>query len=138
MYPTVKITTNVCVCVRSRHDLFWYAFSPKIPLTLNKGFAIPAWFDVSTLNEDAPENESDILRAVDKVHALLDEELARTRLPPKKLILGGFSQGGALALYAALTYHRPLGAVLILSSWIPLHKSFPDVSWWYYNVLGTI
>jgi lysophospholipase II len=102
--------------------------SPKIPLTLNKGFAMPAWFDLSTLNEDAPENESEILRAVDNVHALLDEELAKTRLPPKKLLLGGFSQGGALALYAALTYHRPLAGILILSCWIPLHKTFPDVS----------
>ncbi|XP_060878831.1 acyl-protein thioesterase 2-like [Metopolophium dirhodum] len=102
--------------------------APKIPLTLNKGFAIPAWFDLSTLNEDAPENESDILRAVDNVHAILDEELAKTRLPPKKLLLGGFSQGGALALYAALTYHRPLAGVLILSCWIPLHKTFPDAA----------
>ncbi|XP_025412117.1 acyl-protein thioesterase 2-like isoform X2 [Sipha flava] len=100
----------------------------KIPLTLNKGFMMPSWFDVSTLKEDAPENESDILRAVDKVHALLDEELTRTRLPPKKLLLGGFSQGGALALYAALTYHRPLAGILILSCWIPLHKSFPDAA----------
>jgi len=83
---------------------------------------------VSTLNENAPENESDILRAVDQVHALVDEELSKTRLPPKKLLLGGFSQGGALALYAALTYHRPLAGILILSCWIPLHKTFPEVS----------
>lgn len=102
--------------------------SPKIPLTLNKGFAIPAWFDLSTLDENAPENESDLLRAVDKVHAFLDEELAKTRLPSKKLLLAGFSQGGALALYSALTYHKPLGGILILSCWIPLHKTFPDVS----------
>lgn len=103
-------------------------FSSKIPLTLNKGFTMPAWFDVETLNEDAPEKESDILRAVDQVHSFIDEELARTRLPAKKLLLGGFSQGGALALYAALTYHKPLAGILIMSSWIPLHKTFPDVS----------
>lgn len=101
---------------------------PKIPLTLNKGFAMNAWFDVAGLSEDTPQNESDILRAVDKVHALIDEELAKTRLPPKKLLLGGFSQGGALALYSALTYHRPLAGILVLSSWLPLHKTFPDVS----------
>lgn len=117
--------------------LLFFFSSPKIPLTLNKGFAIPAWFDLSTLNEDAPENESDILRAVDNVHAILDEELAKTRLPPKKLLLGGFSQGGALALYAALTYHRPLAGVLILSCWIPLHRTFPDVSHrWYWGGWG--
>ncbi|VVC36080.1 Phospholipase/carboxylesterase/thioesterase, Alpha/Beta hydrolase fold [Cinara cedri] len=100
----------------------------KKPLTLNKGFAIPAWFDITSLDENAPENESDILRAVDNVHALLDEELARTKLPPKKLLLAGFSQGGALALYSALTYHRPLAGILILSSWIPLHKTFPEAA----------
>lgn len=89
---------------------------------------MPAWFDVSTLNKNAPENESDILRAVDYVHALIDEELNKTNLSPKKLLLAGFSQGGALALYSAFTYHRPLAGVLILSTWLPLHKTFPEAS----------
>lgn len=100
----------------------------KIPLTLNKGFSMPAWFDMGSLQENVPENESDILRAVDRIHELIDEELARTRLPSRKLLLGGFSQGGALAMYAAFTYHKPLAGLVLLSCWIPLHKSFPDVS----------
>ena len=41
--------------------------------------------------------------------------------------LGGFSQGGALALYTALTMEKPLAGILALSSWLPLHNSFPEV-----------
>lgn len=114
-------STETCTCER-------FVTRNKIPLTLNKGYAMPAWFDLSTMDEDALENESSILCTVDRVHAFLDEELDKTRLPSKKVLLGGFSQGGALALYAALTYHRPLAGILILSCWIPLHRSFPDVS----------
>lgn len=40
---------------------------------------------------------------------------------------GGFSQGGALALYTALTMEKTLGGILALSSWLPLHKEFPKV-----------
>ena len=40
---------------------------------------------------------------------------------------GGFSQGGALALYTALTMEKPLAGILALSSWLPLHNSFPEV-----------
>ena len=42
---------------------------------------------------------------------------------------GGFSQGGALALYTALTMEKPLAGILALSSWLPLHKTFPEVEW---------
>lgn len=105
-----------------------YIPRPKIPVSLSKGYVMPAWFDLTSLDENVPENETSILRAVDNVHAFLDEELAKTRLSPKKIILAGFSQGGALALYSALTYHKPLAGILVLSCWIPLHKTFPDVS----------
>lgn len=43
----------------------------------------------------------------------------------KNILLGGFSQGGALALYSALTYPETLAGVAALSCWLPLHKSFP-------------
>ena len=47
---------------------------------------------------------------------------------PSSFSTGGFSQGGALALFSALTYTKPLGGVLALSSWMPLHLLLPDVS----------
>lgn len=41
--------------------------------------------------------------------------------------MGGFSQGGAVSLYTALTLGKPLAGVIALSSWLPLHQKFPDV-----------
>lgn len=46
-------------------------------------------------------------------------------IPANRILLGGFSQGGALALYSALTLEQKLAAVISLSCWLPLHKSFP-------------
>jgi lysophospholipase II len=46
-------------------------------------------------------------------------------VPADRIILGGFSQGGALALYSALTYPEKLAGVIGLSCWLPLHSSFP-------------
>jgi lysophospholipase-2 len=43
-------------------------------------------------------------------------------------VIGGFSQGGALALYSALLFPKPLAGVIALSCWLPLHKQFPSVS----------
>ncbi|XP_050438602.1 acyl-protein thioesterase 2-like [Adelges cooleyi] len=97
----------------------------KIPFTLMKGFATSAWFDMASLDQTG-ENESVIRRAANLVHDLLDQELSKTRIPSNKVLLGGFSQGGSLALYAALTYHKPLAGILVLSCWLPLRKKFPE------------
>jgi predicted esterase len=49
-------------------------------------------------------------------------------IPSNKIFVGGFSQGGAVSLYTALTLGKPLAGVIALSSWLPLHQKFPDVS----------
>lgn len=46
----------------------------------------------------------------------------------ENIIVGGFSQGGAVALYTALTSPKKLGGIVGLSTWLPLHKQFPQVS----------
>lgn len=48
-------------------------------------------------------------------------------IPANRIIIGGFSQGGALALFSALTYDKPLAGVMALSCWLPLHKQFPAI-----------
>lgn len=47
-------------------------------------------------------------------------------IPANRIIVGGFSQGGALALHTGLTFSQPLAGIVALSCWLPLHKSFPD------------
>ncbi|XP_050431441.1 acyl-protein thioesterase 2-like isoform X2 [Adelges cooleyi] len=100
----------------------------KLPLTLNKGFPTAAWFDIHHLDEHTPEDESSILRAMDNLHGIIDQELSTSRVPASKVIIGGFSQGGALAVYSALNYPKRFGGIFIMSSWIPMNKTFPDAA----------
>lgn len=47
-------------------------------------------------------------------------------IPSNRILLGGFSQGGALALHAGLTYPEPLAGIMSLSCWLPRHSHFPE------------
>lgn len=98
-----------------------------MPVSLNQGFRMPSWFDLFTLDESGPEDECGIKEAAKLVHSLIDREIESSKIPSSRIALGGFSQGGALALYSAFTYNKPLAGVMALSCWIPLYKSFPAV-----------
>ncbi|XP_074103465.1 acyl-protein thioesterase 1 [Cotesia typhae] len=98
--------------------------APTMPVTLNAGFKMPSWFDLRTLDATGPEDEEGIRKASEMVHGMIAEEVA-AGIPSKRIVLGGFSQGGALALYSALTFPEPLAGVIALSAWLPLHQKFP-------------
>lgn len=95
-----------------------------IPVTLNAGYRMPSWFDLKTLDINGPEDEAGILRATENIHSLISTEI-KGGIPSNRIMLGGFSQGGALALHAALTFPQPLAGVMALSCWLVRHKAFP-------------
>jgi len=95
----------------------------KMPVTLNSGFESPSWFDLLTLDASGPEDEAGIKKAASLINNLIDEEI-KSGIPAERIMIGGFSQGGALALYVALTTTKQLGGVVALSCWLPLHKQF--------------
>uniref|UniRef100_A0A8C5KE35 Acyl-protein thioesterase 1 n=1 Tax=Jaculus jaculus TaxID=51337 RepID=A0A8C5KE35_JACJA len=70
-----------------------------------------------------PEDESGIKQAAENVKALIDQE-EKNGIPANRIILGGFSQGGALSLYTALTTQQKLAGITALSCWLPLQSSF--------------
>ncbi|CAH1115398.1 unnamed protein product [Psylliodes chrysocephalus] len=98
--------------------------APTMSVTLNAGFRMPCWFDLKTLDESGPEDEPGIKNATKHIHALIESEVS-AGIPPERILVGGFSQGGALALYSALTYPKRLAGVVALSCWLPLNRSFP-------------
>lgn len=95
---------------------------------MTKGFATAAWFDLASLDENKLEDEASIMRAVEKLHDFIDEETSSSKVSSAKTILAGFSQGGALAMYSALTYHKKLAGVFVMSSWPIIRHTMPDVS----------
>jgi len=97
-----------------------FPHAPKRSVSLNGGFAMPAWFDVGA--NDLTRGEScDLpgLRKADaQIQTLIEREVARG-IPANKIVLGGFSQGGALATYSALRYSQPLAGLIALSTFLP-------------------
>uniref|UniRef100_A0A803V6B2 palmitoyl-protein hydrolase n=109 Tax=Neoaves TaxID=3078114 RepID=A0A803V6B2_FICAL len=101
--------------------------APRIPVTLNMKMVMPSWFDLMGLTPDAPEDEAGIKKAAENIKAIIEHEM-KNGIPPNRIILGGFSQGGALSLYTALTCQHQLAGIVALSCWLPLHKAFPQAA----------
>ncbi|XP_053484715.1 acyl-protein thioesterase 1 isoform X2 [Ictalurus furcatus] len=101
-----------------------------MPVTLNMNMAMPSWFDIIGLGPDAVEDETGIKKAAESINALIDQEV-KNGIPSHRIVLGGFSQGGALSLYTALKTHQKLAGVVALSCWLPLRNSLSK------SVIGT-
>jgi phospholipase/carboxylesterase len=98
---------------------FVFPHAPVRPITINGGLRMRAWFDVLSIDRHAAEDEAGIRASAEAVGALIDAEIARG-VPSQRIVLAGFSQGGALALHVALRAPRPLAGALALSSFLPL------------------
>uniref|UniRef100_A0A8C9A5G5 Acyl-protein thioesterase 1 n=1 Tax=Prolemur simus TaxID=1328070 RepID=A0A8C9A5G5_PROSS len=86
-------------------------------------YICPHAFDIIGLSPDSQEDEPGIKHAAESIKALIDQEV-KNGIPSNRIILGGFSQGGALSLYTALTTQQKLAGVTALSCWLPLQASF--------------
>lgn len=110
------------------HLHLWLLFLRNtIPVSLNSGFKMPAWFDIKGLDITSPEDIDGIKKATAYVHGLIEKEIS-DGIPSEKIVVGGFSQGGALALHSALTYPKKLAGVVALSCWLPMNRLFSPVS----------
>uniref|UniRef100_A0A3Q3VK02 palmitoyl-protein hydrolase n=1 Tax=Mola mola TaxID=94237 RepID=A0A3Q3VK02_MOLML len=107
------------------HVKFICPHAPAIPVTVNMKAMMPAWFDLMGIDPESPEDENGIKLAAENIKAIIEHEV-KNGIPPHRIVLGGFSQGGALSLYTALTCQHQLAGVVALSCWLPLHKSFPS------------
>ncbi len=94
---------------------FVFPHAPIRPVTINQGMRMRAWYDILQLGGGAEDEAG--LRASQK----LTEELIRAQgLPASKVVLAGFSQGGAIVLQTALRYPERLAGVIALSTYLPL------------------
>ncbi|XP_017773417.1 PREDICTED: acyl-protein thioesterase 1 [Nicrophorus vespilloides] len=115
---------SAMTAIRPSHVKVICPTAPTMPVTLNAGFRMPSWFDLKTLDIGGPEDDEGIKKAAKQIHTMIDDEV-KAGIPASNILLGGFSQGGALALYSAFIYPQKLAGVVSLSCWLPLHKSFP-------------
>jgi len=92
--------------------------APARPVTVNDGYIMPAWFDLYGLDSHAHTDTQGIEHSRQRISQLIDDELAAGILP-EHIILGGFSQGGVIAMHCALHQPERLGGLLALSTWLP-------------------
>jgi phospholipase/carboxylesterase len=98
---------------------FVFPHAPVRPVTINGGQRMRAWYDVTGFDRGAPQDERGIRESGEAVFALLRRERERG-IRSERLVVAGFSQGGAMALFTALRWPERLAAVIALSSYLPL------------------
>jgi phospholipase/carboxylesterase len=98
---------------------FLFPHAPVMPVTLNNGYEMPAWFDIYDLARINVVDENGIKKSIATVEALIAKEEARG-ISSNNIILAGFSQGAVIALITALGFTKPLGGVLALSGYLPM------------------
>ncbi|HTQ76706.1 MAG TPA: alpha/beta fold hydrolase [Burkholderiales bacterium] len=97
---------------------FVFPHAPIRPVTINMGMRMRAWYDILQLG-GGPEDEQGIRESQGRLEELVRNENARG-IAPGKIVLAGFSQGGAIVLQTALRYPERLAGVLALSTYLPL------------------
>ena len=98
---------------------FVFPHAPVRPVTINGGMAMRAWYDILGLDRSAAEDAAGIRASATAVTELIDHEI-ELGMPAERIVLAGFSQGGAIALQTALREPRRLGGVMALSTYLPL------------------
>jgi phospholipase/carboxylesterase len=96
-----------------------FPHAPIRPVSLNGGMPMRAWFDILGLDRRSEEDEAGIRGSGEGVRALVHREEERG-IPAERIVLAGFSQGGAVALHTALRETERLAGVIALSTYLPL------------------
>jgi phospholipase/carboxylesterase len=98
---------------------FIFPNAPVRPVTVNNGMSMRAWYDIYSLVARDREDAAGIQASATLVHGLIEQQ--RTAgIAANRIVLAGFSQGGAVALQAGLRYGQPLAGILSLSAYLPL------------------
>jgi phospholipase/carboxylesterase len=103
---------------------FVFPHAPLRPVTINQGHVMRAWYDVRALAGVRREDEAGVRQSARQIEALLARERQRG-IAPRRIVIAGFSQGGAMALHVGLRYADRLAGILALSCYLPLSNTLP-------------
>ena len=113
--PLLKLPTSLAV-------RFILPHAPVMAVTVNNGAIMPAWYDVMDFDAERKYNHDDLLKSAAAVQALIDREIERG-IPSDRIMLLGFSQGGAVNFQAALSYDKKLAGMLAMSTYFPTART---------------
>ena len=95
---------------------FIFPHAPNLPVTINGGMSMPAWYDIKAMDIDRVVDTEQLRASADAVAKLVEQQKEKG-IPPERIIIAGFSQGGAVAYELGLSYPERFGGVLALSTY---------------------
>ncbi|GIZ51555.1 alpha/beta hydrolase [Noviherbaspirillum aridicola] len=101
---------------------FVFPHAPTMPVTINNGYVMRAWYDIIGIDLGRREDEAGLRKSQALVEALIAKEKARG-IPASRIVLAGFSQGCAMTLQTGLRHAEKLAGLLCLSGYLPIHAS---------------
>lgn len=118
LVPELGLNTNI---------RFIFPHAPERPVTINGGFVMPSWYDILSMGETRQVDLNQVEASVTQIKALLSQEHERG-IPSEKIVLAGFSQGGAICLRTALHLKTRLAGIMALSTYIIEPDNIPKAS----------
>lgn len=103
----------------TQNTRFIFPHAPRRPITINGGMMMRGWYDVVAMDLTAKQDVAGTLHSQQLIDAYISQQIQQG-IASQRIILAGFSQGGAIALYTGLRSAHPLGGILALSTYLPL------------------
>jgi len=100
---------------------FIFPHAKTMPVTINNGYVMRSWYDISGLEAARREDENGLRASQQEIEALIEREKARG-IPASRILLAGFSQGCAMAIQTGLRHPETLAGLLCLSGYVPLSE----------------
>ncbi len=104
---------------------FIFPNAPMRPITINQGYQMPGWYDISSLSIVEQEDETGIKESSATLKQICEQQEA-AGISSRRIVIAGFSQGGAIALHCGCRYPRPLAGIMALSTYLALPDSLDD------------
>ncbi|HEY6527223.1 MAG TPA: alpha/beta fold hydrolase [Cellvibrionaceae bacterium] len=114
--PYLKLPSHLAI-----HFIFPQA--PDISVTINQGYVMPAWYDILDIKIERTVDSAQLIASAAAIEKIITQQI-NNGIKPERVILAGFSQGGAVAIQTALSTRYTLGGLAVLSSYLALPAAF--------------
>jgi len=101
---------------------FVFPHAPVIPVTINNGYRMPAWYDILGMDRGTREDEAGLRKSMNEIEEVLERE-KRRGIPADRIVLAGFSQGCAMALMTGVRHKDRLAGIVGMSGYLPLAQA---------------